>query len=215
MASAGPLVAALALGVAALSPDAATDGGKAASETATNPLPPRVDGPWVGFVAHPTIGLVRVRDLNTDGAFAGAGGAVSVGETVLPWLGIGLQIGGAYAVRSEQGVRQQLGHGALMVDFRFLPVPRVPLSVRTSFGLGGGAVTQAGVPGRSGYGGAVFGGAVRYEIFPGVARYRPHRAGGFGLGPELGWIGATPTKPGRPMANLFYLGLSGTFYFGR
>ncbi|MCA9661146.1 MAG: hypothetical protein KC486_22585, partial [Myxococcales bacterium] len=82
------------------------------------------------------------------------------------------------------------------------------------FGVGGGAVREDGVEGRSGFGGAAFKAAARYEFFPLAKRLRPRRGGGFGLGPELGWIGFTPAAAGRPMSNTLYLGLATTYYFG-
>jgi hypothetical protein len=184
--------------------------------------PPRISGPWIGFLAGPAIAFSGVRNLDTDGPFAGVSGAVRFGEMVLPWLGIGLSIAGSYATRSERdamdptmSARQRLGEGHLLVDFQFVPSKRLPLSLRAGFGVGGGAVRQAGVSGRSGFGGAVFGGSIKYELFPAAKRRRPDRAGGFGIGPELGWFAHTPAAPGRPWAHGITLSLAGTFYFGR
>lgn len=177
--------------------------------------PPRIDGTYVGLVAYGCVGLARVNVLETDGAFGGWGLYARVGQIVLPWLGVGLQGGGGVSYRSEGGARQTLRQGGLMAEFNFIPAPkRLDLSLRASFGFGGGAVREEGRTDRSGFGGALFGAAIRYEFFPGVAKYRPRRGGGFGLGPELGWIGATPAAAGRPMANTFFLGLSSSFYFG-
>lgn len=178
------------------------------------PVPPRLDGVYLGFALYGTATLARVNDLETPGPFPGGGGRIRVGQMVLPWLGLGISVGGVFGTRTQDGARQQLWLAEFMVDGTFIPVPRVPVSIRTSFGFGGGAVREADVSARSGYGGAVFGAGVRYELFPGVKRYRPTKAGGFGLGPEIGWIGATPAAAGRPMANVIYLGLSGNFYFG-
>lgn len=165
-----------------------------------------------------TASLVRVNGLETQGSpFAGFGGHARVGQMVLPWLGFGLAVGGALGVRSERterGVRQRLGIGELLVDTTFVPIPRRAWSVRAGFGFGGGAVRQAGVDKRAGFGGALFSLATRYELFPFANRFRPNRGGGFGVGPELGWIGATPSARGRPMAHVLYLGLSTTIYFG-
>lgn len=162
------------------------------------------------------LGLVRVNDLDTAGPFAAFGGTASVGQMVFPWLGLGLHGGGGGGVRSEGGARQRLGQGHLGVEFKLVPLPkRVPsLSLRTSFGFGGGAVRQEGIEKRSGFGGGQFSGAVRYELFPWAARRRPYRGGGFGLGPELGWLGFTPAAAGRPMSNVVYVALATTFYFG-
>ena len=181
----------------------------------TGPEPPRIDGPYLGLALFSSVTAVRVNDLDTPGPFAGAGGYVRFGQMVLPWLGLGLRVAGSGGVRSQEGARQVLGMGGLLMDFDFVPVPkRLPLTLIASFGFGGGAVTEAGQDDRSGLGGAIFGAAVRYEWFPRVMRYRPSKGGGFGLGPELGWLGATPAAAGRPMAHAAYVALSMTFYFG-
>jgi hypothetical protein len=211
------LVLALALPTAAhAAPAARTDAERERPRAKWRepPVPPRIDGVYLGFAVYGTATLASVQRLETPGPFPGAGGHVRVGQMVLPWLGLGITVGGVFGTRTQSGARQQLWLADFTVDGTFVPVPRIPFSLRTSFGFGGGAVREADVPDRSGYGGAVFGAAVRYEFFPGVKRYRPKKAGGFGLGPELGWIGATPAAVGRPMANVIYLGLSGTFYFG-
>lgn len=177
--------------------------------------PPRIDGAYLGMTLFPSVVAVRLNELQTPGPFAGAGGTIRFGQMVLPWLGLGLRVGGLGAVRSEEGARQVLGMGGLLVDFDFVPAPkRLPLTLVASFGFGGGAATQEGVPNRSGFGGALFGATIRYEWFPGAHRYRPTTGGGFGLGPELGYLGATPAARGRPMAHAAYLGLSMTWYFG-
>lgn len=173
-------------------------------------LPPRVDGPYVGGMIYAPGAFVRVRDLETPGVFPGVGGSLRAGEAVLRWLTIGVEITGTLAYQGDQ----RLGQGALIVDFGFLPLPRLPLSLHAGFGVGGGAVRQQGIAGRSGFGGAVFKGAVRYDFFPFAAKKRPRRGGGFGLGPELGWIGFTPAAAGRPMSNTVYLGLGMGFFFG-
>lgn len=190
------------------------------------PIPPRVDGTYLGAAFYGAASLVRVNGIETTGSpFAGFGGHARVGQMVLPWLGLGLMVGGSIGVRSERtragegedegdGVRQRVGLGALFVDVTFAPLPKIPWTVHTGFGFGGGAVRQAGRSGRAGFGGAVFSGGTRYEFFPFAKRFRPTRAGGFGVGPELGWVGALPAARGRPMAHVIYLGLSTTFYFG-
>jgi hypothetical protein len=181
----------------------------------TAPSPPRIDGPYVGAVLFSGITLARVNDLETGGGFAAFGGTFRFGEMVLPWLGLGLQVGGSGAVRSQDAARQTLGQGLLAVDLSFVPVPkRMPLTLRASFGFGGGAVREVGVPDRAGFGGAMFGAAVRYEWFPWAKVRRPFKGGGFALGPELGWIGFTPAAAGRPMSNTIYLALALGFYFG-
>lgn len=184
-------------------------------EAEAAPKPPRIDGPYLGAVMFGGLGLLRLNNLDTDGPFVAMGGTVSVGQMVFPWLGLGLHGGGGGGVRSQDGARQRLGQGHIGMEFRFVPLPqRLPLSLAASFGFGGGAVRQAGVDGRSGFGGAQFGVSARYEWFPGAHRYRATRGGGLGLGPQVGWTGFTPAAKGRPMSNVFYVGLATTFYFG-
>lgn len=175
--------------------------------------PPRVDGPFLGLTLGASGSLARVNDFPTPNPLTGSAASLRVGEALYPWLTIGLEIAGTWAYRFADP-RQRLLQGAALIDFGFLPVPRIPLSLHVGFGAGGGAVRQAGRSARSGFGGAVFTGAVRYEIFPLAARRRPTRGGGFALGPELGWLGFTPAARGRPMSNTLYLGLFVGFYFG-
>ena len=199
----------------ASAPEADASAPEAAAPEAEAPRPPRIDGPYLGATMFGGLDLVRVNTFDTPGPFATFGGTVSVGQMVFPWLGLGLHGGGSGGVRSEDGARQHLGQGHLGVEFKVVPLPRrLPLSLRASFGFGGGAVRQEGIVPRAGYGGAQFSGAIRYELFPWAARRRPHRGGGFGLGPEIGWIGFTPAAAGRPMSNLLYVALATTFYFG-
>ena len=157
--------------------------------------------------------FARVNNFPTPNPFSGTTGGLRFGQAVFPWMTIGMQVAGTFAYRLADP-RQRLFQGAAIVDFGFLPVPRIPLSLRVGFGAGGGAVREAGIAARSGFGGAVFTGSVRYEIFPLAARKRPKRGGGFALGPELGWVGFTPAAKGRPMSNTVYLGLFMGFYFG-
>lgn len=193
---------------------AKTDGEPSSASPA--PRPPRIDGTYLGGTVLAGVGLIRVNDFDTPGGFAAFGGTFTVGQMVFPWLGLGLHGGGGGMVRSKDAVRQKVGQGHLGVQFKFVPLPRrrVPLSLLASFGFGGGAVRQEGIAKRSGYGGAQFGAAVRYELFPWASKRRPYRGGGFGLGPELGWVGFTPAATGRPMSNVVYVALSATFYFG-
>lgn len=198
----------------AAAPDAAPS--EPESAPAASPRPPRLSGPYLGLSLMGTVTGARVNSFGTDSPFAGGGGFLRFGQFVLPWLGIGLSVGGTGGNASGEDARQGLGQGALLVDFEFVPAPtRVQgLSLRTSFGFGGGAVTEEGVDARSGYGGAVFAAGARYTFFPGAQRYRATKAGGFGLGPEIGWLGFTPAAKGRPMSNSLYVGASLAFYFG-
>lgn len=175
--------------------------------------PPRVDGPYIGGTIAAGGSFVRVNNFETPDPFSGGTASLRVGQAIYPWMTIGLEVTGSWANRFANPGQRLLQGGAL-IDFGFLPVPRIPLSLHVGFGAGGGAARQAGRSARSGFGGAVFTGAVRYEIFPLAARKRPRRGGGFSLGPELGWLGFTPAAKGRPMSNTVYIGLFMGFYFG-
>lgn len=175
--------------------------------------PPRIDGTYVGGSLAAGLGFARVNDFETPNPFPGGMATLRVGEVVYPWLSVGVEIAGNWAYRFADP-RQRLLQGAFLVDFGFYPTKKAPLSLRAGFGAGGGAVREAGREKRSGFGGAVFTAAVRYEIFPLAAKKRKNRGGGFSLGPELGWIGYLPAAKGRPMSNTVYLGLFVGFYFG-
>ena len=175
--------------------------------------PPRVDGPYIGGTLAAGGSFARVNNFPTPDPLSGGTASLRVGEAIYPWMTIGLEITGTWANRFADPT-QRLLQGAALIDLGFLPVPRIPLSLHVGFGAGGGAVRQADRTARSGFGGAVFSGAVRYEIFPLAARKRPTRGGGFSLGPELGWLGFTPAAKGRPMSNTVYIGLFMGFYFG-
>jgi hypothetical protein len=175
--------------------------------------PPRVDGPYIGLTLGASGSFARVNDFETPNPLMGSAASLRFGEAIFPWMTIGVEIAGTWAYRFADP-RQRLLQGAALIDFGFLPIKRVPLSLHVGFGAGGGAVRQTGRSARSGFGGAVFTGSVRYEIFPLAHRKRANRGGGFSLGPELGWLGFTPAARGRPMSNTIYLGLFVGFYFG-
>ena len=175
--------------------------------------PPRVDGPYLGLTLGASASLVRVNNFTTPNPLLGSAAGLRFGEAILPWMTIGVELAGTWGYRFADP-RQRLLQGAFLIDFGFLPSRKLPLSLHVGFGAGGGAVRQADRSARSGFGGAVFTGSVRYEIFPLADRKRPNRGGGFSLGPELGWLGFTPAARGRPMSNTFYLGLFVGFYFG-
>ena len=156
---------------------------------------------------------MRVNNFTTPNPLLGSAAGLRFGEAILPWMTIGVELAGTWGYRFADP-RQRLLQGAFLIDFGFLPSRKLPLSLHVGFGAGGGAVRQADRSARSGFGGAVFTGSVRYEIFPLADRKRPNRGGGFSLGPELGWLGFTPAARGRPMSNTVYLGLFVGFYFG-
>lgn len=188
-------------------------GAKDSPAPAEAPRPPRIDGTYVGGTLTGGASLVRVNGWPTPDPLSGGGGTVRVGQVIYPWLSIGVDMMFHGGVRPA-APRQRVLQGAFLVDFGFYPIKGRGLSLRVGFGAGGGAAREAGRPARSGFGGAVFTGAARYEFFPGASRRRPKRGGGFSLGPEVGWVGFMPAAKGRPMAHTLYVGLFLGFYFG-
>jgi hypothetical protein len=125
-------------------------------------------------------------------------------------MSIGVAAGGQTGFAGNQ----KMFMGGLLVEFGFVPAKRYPLSIRTGFGFGGGAVREAGISKRFGFGGALFKGSLRYEFFPLAGKRRPDRGGGWAIGPELGWLGATPAGKNQPFVNTVLLGISTSFYWG-
>ncbi len=177
------------------------------------PRVPRVSGWFMRADLDAAVAFARVRDLDTPRPHMGPAGSLAVGQVVTPWLALGLRVWGQLGW-ANPGARQRLGQGAVLLDGTFRPLPRKNLLLRTSLGVGGGAVREAGRKGRAGFGGPVFALDVSYAFFPGVRRYRPYRAGGFFLAPHVGYVVATPAAKGRPMAQSVVAGLAVGFYFG-
>ncbi len=184
------------------------------ASSASRSGPPRVDGGYLHIIALGGLTWTRVQRFDTPKPLGGFGGGLRVGEAVLPWMTLGLQLVGSLGYGVHRGALQRVGQGALLIDIGVLPIPKIPLSFRFGLGVGGGAVREENVGGRSGYGGAAFSGAIRYEFFPRAYRYRPNRGGGWMIAPEIGWLGLPPAAKGRPMANTLYVGFVFGFYFG-
>jgi hypothetical protein len=160
-----------------------------------------------------SLGLRTINDVDTPSPFFGSGFAFRTGDAVFEWMTIGLEVMGAFGRSGANGGQADAG-GQLLIDFGFYPKPRHPLSLRAAFGFGGGRVTQNDGA-TSGYGGAAFRAALRYEFFPRANKYRPQTGGGMGLGPELAYLVNPPVRAGGPMANTIYLALTFTWYRGR
>lgn len=172
--------------------------------------PPRVDGPYFGGTISGASAFARVQNLDTPNPLTGFVVDVRTGNVVFPWMTIGAQFLGGAGWSGDQRV----AHGGLLIDFGFLPVPKIPFSLRAGLGFGAGAVRDDDETKRFGFGGALFKAGARYEFFPTAAKHRPRRGGGWAIGPELNWLGYTPTAPGQPMNNVLTLGLWTAIYFG-
>lgn len=178
--------------------------------SATPIRPPRVDGPYFGALLFGGASFARVLSFDLDAPLVGGGGFLQAGDAVLKWLSLGIAVGGQTGVSGNR----RLAEGALLVEVAFIPMQRYPLSIRTGFGFGGGRVIDRQTGERPGFGGALFKGTLRYEFFPLAAKKRPDRGGGWAIGPELGWLGATPAAPGQPFVHTILLGVSTSLYFG-
>lgn len=180
---------------------------------ATRLEPPRISGTYLGMAIWPAIAWVYSPNVEVDqrAALGGGGGAMRLGQAVLPWLTIGVDAGGAFLWNGDRFFMK----GGLIIDFGFYPVPKYPFSIHTGFGFGAGLVLDDRTDTKGGVGGPRFTGALRYEFFPGAARTRPHKPGGWALGPELAWRGFTPAGRDKPMSNAIVLGLWFGYYWGR
>ncbi len=172
--------------------------------------PPRVDGPYFGVLAFGGASFAKVLAFDTPNPLIGGGGFVQTGDAVLKWLSLGIAAGGQTGVSGSK----LMASGGLLVELAFIPSQRYPLSIRTAFGGGGGRITDRSTGERPGFGGAMFKGSLRYEFFPVAAKRRPDRGGGWAIGPELGWLGATPAAKGQPFVHTILLGISTSIYFG-
>lgn len=198
----------------AISPTEA--GGAEATATAKSEYsaPPRIDGFYLGGAIHTAATVARVENYDTD-PFWGGGGNVNVGAAVLPWMTIGFEGRGANYFNSRG---QRMFQGGLIAEAGFYPLRRHPFSIHAGLGFGLGYVEDDSVieeEVRSGLGFPQFMGLARYEFFPGARKRRPYRAGGFAIGPEIGWRGFTPSKRGRPMSNSFFVSVWFAYYWGR
>ncbi len=189
---------------------------------APSQAPPRISGTFLGMAIWPAISWARSPNMEVDQSapLGGGGGALRLGQAVLPWLTIGVDAGGAFLWNRNAFFMK----GGLIIDFGFYPVPKYPFSIHAGFGFGAGLILDDRTDVRGGVGGPRFTGALRYEFFPGAARRRPRKPGGWALGPELAWRGFTPsggwggTASGereRPMANTIVLGLWFGYYWGK
>jgi hypothetical protein len=176
--------------------------------------PPRISGVYFGGILNFGVALARVQGFDVDNPHYGTWGGLRVGQAVFPWLTLGVEgSGGVFLYPNEQ-----LWQGGLMFIPAFYPVPKRPFSITLGLGFGAGFVQDFAIGERSGFGGPLFMGALRYEFFPTAARRRPNRKGGFTVGPELSWRGFTPAGPGfpeQPMANTFCIGLWLGHYWGK
>lgn len=191
--------------------DGAGDGKDDDTSTLEGITIPRVDGAYFGATFAFDLSFTSVLDLETPDPFLTGLGLVQVGQSVLPWLYLGVTAGGGGGSTANG---QLTYHGGFVVSGGLYPVPKYPFSVRLGLGFGAGAVTDPDETARFGFGGAIFQGAVRYEFFPLAKTLRPRRGGGWAIGPELGWLGYTPAAAGQPFTNNVYLGISTGFYFG-
>ena len=174
--------------------------------------PPRISGTYLGMTVWPGLSWAFSPNLEIDQSrvIPGGGGALRLGQAVLPWMTIGVDASGGFYFNRDTFFTE----GGLLVELGFYPVPRYPFSFRGGFGFGAGLILDDRVEVKGGVGGPKFMGGVRYEFFPQADRKRPHKAGGWAVGPELAWRGFTPAGKGQPMSNTVLLGIWFGFYWG-
>lgn len=201
----------------AVSEDAAAASSSAAEDAepeadAAPVKPPRISGTYLGMTIWPALSWAYSPNMEIDqsAVIPGGGGALRLGQAVFPWLTLGVDASGGFYFNKDTFFMK----GGLLIEAGFYPVPKYPFSIRTGFGFGAGLILDDRTDVRGGVGGPRFMGSIRYEFFPGAERKRPKRAGGWVVGPELGWRGFTPASRGRPMSNTLLLGIWFGYYWG-
>lgn len=183
-------------------------------DTAPEPQrPPRISGTYLGMTIWPALSWAFSPNLEIDqsAVLPGGGGALRLGQAVFPWMTIGVDASGGFYFNEHTFFTK----GGLLIELGFYPVPRYPFSIRGGFGFGAGLIIDDRAEEFGGVGGPRFMGSLRYEFFPQAERKRPKRAGGWVVGPELGWRGFTPANQGRPMSNTLLLGVWFGYYWGK
>jgi hypothetical protein len=142
---------------------------------------------------------------------AGPSFNLRLGEMVFPWLALGLQMGGG-AARND---RAKYSYGHLMIESGIYPFAPVPISLRLATGIGFGSMRDERWPDRFGVGGATMRGGLRYEFFPLASRFRPKRAGGWSIAPELAAVVTPGRGAGRAAIYGAELSVWTAYYFGR
>lgn len=186
------------------------------------PGPARIAGTYVGGALTTTVTATRLSSFESAPPLYGFSMSADAGSVVFPWMSIGFSLVGGNGYAESDGVPLKSTIAGLLADIAFYPKPNVPLSLRVGFGAGFGRVEEressalapGAAPDSQVFGGALFQGAVRYTFFPGADRRRPRRNGGLALGPQVSWLGHTPSERGASMANTVLLGLWTGFFLG-
>lgn len=193
---------------------------ESSEDAASADFPPRIAGAYVGGMLVGATTLVRLSDFEDAPPLTGFSMSADAGSVVLPWLSIGFSLVGGNGYGGGGNLR--LRHGGLLTDLAVYPIPERPFSIRAGFGAGFGRVSEqeadppvpGATPDTQTFGGALFKAGARYVFFPGVDTRRPDRAGGLAVGPEILWMGHTPSERGASMANTIMLGIWMGFFFG-
>jgi len=146
------------------------------------PPAPR-QGYYISLGAYGVVGGSHDRVDGWLGAMAGPGGSLRLGESLLPWLDLG--IGFAAAGLYDQQYVSLVGHVSFEVQLR----PIDPLFARVSVGFGFTDFTrrEKGIDKPLGRIGGSYGIAVGWDLFPGDQR----GSGGFAITPVV-WFEAGP-----------------------
>ena len=165
--------------------------------------PPRLSGPYLGLSLMGTVTGARVNRFGTDTPFAGGGGFLRFGQFVLPWFGLGLSVGGTGASPRTRAPAMSLSARAVCSSTSSSS-PH-PSASRASASAPASASVAERSPKKASRAAAATAVPLRrrhpLRLLPRRQRYRATKAGGFGIGPELGWLGFTPAAGRRPMSN--------------
>jgi hypothetical protein len=206
--------------------------GPGGAETAKQPAEessvevPRVEGPYLGLSVPMYFGWTHVQEPQYDyEAFPGeaeprpenrytlgGGFVLRYGQTLTRRFGLGFTFG--FMRGRDFTDESRMGHGEVSMEFFLKPVVRRPWTLHASLGGGfGRSRLDTDMPELT-FAGTLVSVFTRYAFFPGVDRYRPDKAGGFSLGPEVGVSAFLPGAWTKNSHAEILLGLWMGYFFG-
>ena len=160
-------------------------------------------GYYISLGAHGMLNGNTDNDDTWHGPWGGPGGELRFGESITPWLDLGLNMGVSFGF-SEKYLGT-VGHVALDAQFR----PVDPFFLRLSLGFGFTDVTRriSGIAAIDGSIGAFYQLAAGYDFFP----FYKKGSGGFAVTPVVGFAAV----PGELLTSLLgYVGIELSFWTG-
>lgn len=187
---------------------------------------PRVEGPYIGVSIPMYAGWTHVRESQLEYEYLedppskdrytlGGGFVLRYGQTLTRRFGLGFTLGFMRGTDLTESTR--MGHGEVSMEFFLKPVLRrkwQQWTVHASLGGGFGRSRLDTEYPELILAGTLLSVFTRYAFFPGIDRRRPHRAGGFCLGPEIGVAAFLPGAWTKNSHAEILLGLWVGHFFG-